>query len=130
MNDKNQTKNISINEENDEENAGKNDEKKNNASRQSKNPSINNVTYVFTHSTLLDALKEWEKEQIEHYPHQRERIQTTVVAMQHFLRSKQVRNHKMIMSGDPHDFEIAMPRSLELENSPEQEDKPEQTDNE
>ena len=88
--------------------------------------SVQNVTYVFSHSTLLDALKEWEKEQIEHYPHQKERIQTTVVAMQHFLRSRQVREHKMIMSGDPHNFEIAMPNSPEQVNSPEQANSPEQ----
>ena len=75
--------------------------------------SIKNVTYVFSHNTLLAALKEWEKEQIEHYPEQKERIQITVVAMQHFLRSQQVMDHKMIMNGDPHEFVIEMPESLD-----------------
>jgi len=70
----------------------------------------NNITYVFSHTTLLDALKEWQIEQIESYPHQKERIQTTVVAMQHFLRSQQVQEHKMIMSGDPDSIEIDLPK--------------------
>jgi len=33
-----------------------------------------NVTYVFSHTTLLEALKEWEVEQVEHFPQQEERI--------------------------------------------------------
>ena len=70
----------------------------------------NNVTYVFSHTTLLEALSEWEKEQLESFPKQKERIQTTVVAMQHFLRSQQVKDHKMIMSGDPESFEIEFPK--------------------
>ncbi len=82
------------------------------------NKSIKNVTYIFSHTTLLSALKEWEKEQIEHYPQQKERIQITVVAMQHFLRSKQVMEHKMIMNGDPHDFVIDMPESLDVSRKP------------
>jgi hypothetical protein len=84
-----------------------NDDRENSPSK-----SIKNVTYVFSHNTLLAALKEWEKEQIEHYPNQKERIQITVVAMQHFLRSQQVMDHKMIMNGDPKDFVIEMPESL------------------
>ncbi len=72
----------------------------------------NNITYVFSHSTLLEALTEWEKEQIEHYPNQAERIQITVVAMQHFLRSQQVKDHKMIMSGEPNNFVIDLPKSI------------------
>ncbi len=77
--------------------------------------SVANVTYVFSHTTLLDALKDWELEQIEHYPKQQERIQITVVAMQHFLRSQQVKDHKMIVNGDPENFVIAMPNSFEQE---------------
>jgi len=73
----------------------------------------NNVTYVFSHSTLLEALQEWEQEQIQNFPKQEERIQITVVAMQHFLRSEQVKNHKMILSGNPDDIEIEMPSSLD-----------------
>ena len=71
-----------------------------------------NVTYVFSHTTLLEALKEWELEQVEHYPHQEERIQIATVAMQHFLRSQQVKDHKMIVSGEPNDFVIEMPVSI------------------
>jgi len=71
----------------------------------------NNTTYVFSHTTLLEALQEWEQEQIESYPKQEERIKITVVAMQHFLRSEQVKNHKMILSGNPDDIEIKMPAS-------------------
>ena len=71
-----------------------------------------NVTYVFSHTTLLEALKEWEEEQIEHYPNQAERIQITVVAMQHFLRSQQVKDHKMIVSGEPENFVIDLPKSI------------------
>jgi len=78
--------------------------------KESKNPT--NVTYVFSHTTLLEALKEWELEQIEHYPHQKERIQIATVAMQHFLRSQQVKDHKMIVSGEPNDFVIEMPVSI------------------
>ena len=72
-----------------------------------------NITYVFSHSTLLDALKEWEQEQIANYPKQKERIQITVVAMQHFLRSKQVLDHKMILAGNPEEIDIEMPETLE-----------------
>lgn len=79
---------------------------------------IKNVTYVFSHTTLMDALKTWEKEQLEHYPKQQERIQVTVVAMQHFFRSQQVKDHKMIVSGDPENFVIEMPYSLELDKQP------------
>ncbi len=71
-----------------------------------------NVTYVFSHTTLLEALKEWELEQVEHYPKQQERIQIAAVAMQHFLRSQQVKDHKMIVSGEPNDFVIEMPVSI------------------
>ena len=77
---------------------------------------IQNVTYVFSHTTLLEALKEWEQEQIEHYPKQQERIQTTVVAMQYFLRSQQVKDHKMIVNGDPESFVIQMPDSLNIDD--------------
>jgi len=72
---------------------------------------VQNVTYVFSHTTLLDSLKEWEKEQIEHFPKQKERIQITVVAMQHFLRSQQIIDHKMIVNGDPENFVIEIPDS-------------------
>lgn len=72
-----------------------------------------NITYVFTHSTLIKALKEWELEQVKSYPKQKERIQTTVVAMQHFLHSEQIKNNKMILAGNPDDAEIEMPVSLE-----------------
>jgi hypothetical protein len=71
-----------------------------------------NVTYVFSHTTLLEALKEWELEQVKHYPLQEERIQIATVAMQYFLRSQQVRDHKMIVSGEPNDIEIVMPVSI------------------
>jgi hypothetical protein len=77
---------------------------------ESKNPA--NVTYVFSHTTLIEALKEWELEQVEHYPQQEERIQIAVLAMQHFLRSHQVKDHKMIVSGEPNDFVIEMPVSI------------------
>ena len=79
--------------------------------------SLKNVTYVFSHTTFLKALKDWEKEQIEHFPNQKERIQITTVAMQYFLRSQQVKDHKMIISGDPEDFIIEMPDSPELESN-------------
>ncbi len=68
-----------------------------------------NVTYVFSHKTLLEALEEWQQEQIRNFPHQEERIKIAGVAMQYFLRSKQVLEHKMIVSGNPEDFVIEMP---------------------
>ena len=68
-----------------------------------------NVTYVFSHTTLLEALEEWQQEQIKQFPHQEERIKITTIAMQYFLRSKQVLGHKMIVSGNPEDFVIEMP---------------------
>lgn len=74
----------------------------------------NNVTYVFSHTTLLEALNEWEQEQIDNYPQQKERIQTTIVAMQHFFRSQQVKSHKMIMSGNPDSFEIERPKKQSI----------------
>ena len=76
---------------------------------------ISNVTYVFSHTTLLEALDEWQQEQIKQYPHQQQRIKTTAVAMQYFLRSKQVLEHKMIVSGNPEDFVIEMPDLEALE---------------
>lgn len=76
-------------------------------------PEIENVTYVFSHTTFLEALSEWQAEQIERYPHQKEKIQTTSVAMQYFMRSQQVKEHKMVMSGDPEDFAIDMPENEE-----------------
>lgn len=79
--------------------------------------SLKNVTYVFSHTTFLEALKDWEKEQIEHYPNQKERIQITTVAMQYFFRSQQVKDHKMIISGNPDDFIIEMPNDPELESN-------------
>lgn len=72
-----------------------------------------NTTYVFSYTTLIEALKEWEIEQIDAYPEQKEKIQTTVVAMQYFLRSENIKKHKMILSGNPDDFDIEMPDSLE-----------------
>lgn len=60
---------------------------------------------------MLEALEDWEQEQIENYPHQSERIQITVVAMQHFLRSSQIKDHKMIISGEPENFALKMPSS-------------------
>jgi hypothetical protein len=81
-----------------------------------------NVTYVFSHTTLLEALKEWELEQVEHYPHQEERIQIASVAMQHFLRSQQVKDHKMIVSGEPNDFVIEIPVSI-FDSEPEHKSK-------
>ena len=80
---------------------------------------LNNITYVFSRTTLLEALKEWEQEQLKNYPHQKERIQTTVVAMQHFMLSPQVVEHKMIVSGNPDEFDIVMPSSLEDLEKPE-----------
>lgn len=78
---------------------------------------LKNTTYVFSHTTFLTALEEWETEQIENYPHQEERVQTTVVAMQHFLRSQQVKDHKMFISGEPENVEIKIPASWSsLEN--------------
>ena len=71
-----------------------------------------NITYVFSHSTLLSALNDWEDAQIKAYPHQKERIQTTVIAMQHFLQSPQVQEHKMIMSGETNEVDIQFPQSL------------------
>jgi len=82
-----------------------------------KNP---NVTYVFTHKTMLEALGEWEQEQIKSYPNQKERIQITVLAMQHFLRSSQVKDHKMIISGNPENFELKMPASWKFDNTEEE----------
>jgi hypothetical protein len=72
-------------------------------------PSSNNVTYVFSHTTLLEALEEWQQQQIKKFPHQEQRIKITGVAMQYFLRSQQVLDHKMIISGNPEDFVIEMP---------------------
>jgi len=65
----------------------------------------------------MDALKDWEQEQIEHFPNQKERIQISVLAMQHFFRSQQVLDHKMVISGDPENFVIEMPESLEIEEA-------------
>ncbi len=75
-----------------------------------------NATYIFNWSTMLEALEDWEQEQVKNYPHQSERIQITVVAMQHFLRSSQIKDHKMIISGEPEKFELKMPSSWSMDD--------------
>lgn len=55
--------------------------------------------FVFTGDTFDVALKEWEAEQIAAYPHREELIRTVELAMRDFMDSKQVRLHKMSLTG-------------------------------
>ncbi len=53
--------------------------------------------FAFQYSTLQQALESWKAEQIAAYPHQAELIETVVAAMQDFMTSDHVRNHKMLV---------------------------------
>ncbi len=56
--------------------------------------------YVFSEATLDQALEAWKNRQIAENPTNREKIETTVVAMGWFFRSPEVEQHKMIMTVD------------------------------
>ena len=76
------------------------------------------AVYAFSHSTLLKALAEWEKTQIKDFPNQSEKIQTTVIAMQYFMQSAEIRDNKMLVSGDNSDFIIEKPVTLDKWKTP------------
>lgn len=44
------------------------------------------------------ALERWTREQLDAYPHQKEKIELTVLAMRDFLDSQVVRELKMVMT--------------------------------
>lgn len=54
--------------------------------------------YAFQLSTFRQALDDWKQEQIAAYPQQNELIETVALAMEDFMQSKQVLNHKMVIS--------------------------------
>jgi hypothetical protein len=56
--------------------------------------------YVFSEETLDQALEAWKTRQIEENPNNREKIETTVVAMGWFFNSAEVEQRKMIMTAD------------------------------
>ncbi len=56
--------------------------------------------YVFSEATLDLALEAWKNQQIKENPSNREKIETTVVAMSWFFKSPEVEQHKMIMMVD------------------------------
>jgi hypothetical protein len=71
-----------------------------------------NCTFVYSHTTFLETLDRWQKEQIKAFPHRETDIKVCVMGIQHFMRSSQVKDAKMIVSGDIDTFEIKMPEEL------------------
>ncbi len=71
-----------------------------------------NCTYVFSQTTFMDSLAEWQKAQIKAYPHKEDFIKTVVLGMQYYMRSAEVKEAKMIVGGDIDSFEIIMPDDL------------------
>lgn len=54
--------------------------------------------YCFTEETLQQALEDWAGAATEAYPHQAERIELTLLAMQDFFHDEAlIRRHKMIV---------------------------------
>ena len=75
-----------------------------------------NVTYVFSSSTLKKALNDWKKEQIQQFPHRKDLIELTCISIAYFMRSQHVIDGKMVMSGEPENFQIEMPESIDIES--------------
>jgi hypothetical protein len=51
---------------------------------------------------VLAALEDWKAKQISAYPHQRKRIEITVLAMQDFLSDDEImRKHKLLTGTSP-----------------------------
>jgi len=59
------------------------------------------MIYVFSLDTLSQALAAWEAEQVEAFPHQKQKIRTVVAAMGDFFESKHIINHKMNVDDTP-----------------------------
>lgn len=58
--------------------------------------------FAFCQGALLAALEEWKAKQLAAYPHQRERIEITVLAMQDFLGDDAIlRKHKLLTGTSP-----------------------------
>ena len=58
--------------------------------------------FAFSHDAVLAALEDWKAKQISAYPHQRERIEITVLAMQDFLSDDEImRKHKLLTGTSP-----------------------------
>ena len=58
--------------------------------------------FAFSHNAVLAALEDWKAKQINAYPHQRERIEITVLAMQDFLSDDEImRKHKLLTGTSP-----------------------------
>lgn len=58
--------------------------------------------FAFSHDAVLAALEDWKAEQISAYPHQRERIEITVLAMLDFLSDDKImRKHKLLTGTSP-----------------------------
>ena len=56
---------------------------------------LSDKVYVFTGETFEAALEEWMARQIAAYPHKRDLIRTTALAMRDFMSSEEIRHHKM-----------------------------------
>ena len=58
--------------------------------------------FAFSHAAVLAALEDWKAKQISAYPHQRERIEITVLGMQDFLSDDEImRKHKLLTGTSP-----------------------------
>ncbi len=60
-------------------------------------PMNNDPIFAFQYSTFLQALDSWKKEQLAAYPHREELIETVALAMQDFMCSRHVHDHKMVV---------------------------------
>jgi hypothetical protein len=53
--------------------------------------------FAFSYRDFLRALEAWKAEQLQHYPHQAERIEITALAMQDLMRSRHVVDTKLVV---------------------------------
>jgi hypothetical protein len=71
--------------------------------------SANNPIYAFSFETFLKSLNDWELEQVEAFPHRKTEIHTVYLAMQDFMLSENIKNHKMLVSGTLENIELKYP---------------------
>jgi hypothetical protein len=53
--------------------------------------------FAFSYQDFVGALEDWKAQQLEAYPHQAERIETTALAMQDLMHSSYVIEHKLVV---------------------------------
>lgn len=62
----------------------------------------NEPIFAFDEPALLRALDTWKAKQLAAYPHQKDRIEVTVLAMRDFFGDEEVlRHHKLVIGSSP-----------------------------